>query len=1173
MPLHPPQRRRRPGAFRLLGPVLAATLAALPLLPVPPASAYGLRHGEPAHPVRSGPSRAGEPGDRQLARSGERPALSRERFYFLMTDRFANGSTANDRGGLTGDRLTTGFDPTDSGFYQGGDLAGILRRLDYIKGLGTTAIWLTPAFRNRPVQGTGANASAGYHGYWITDFTRVDPHLGNNADMKKLVQEAHRRGMKVFFDIITNHTADGIDYAEKQYGYRGKNAYPYLDADGRPFDDRDHADGTKPFPKVGSASFPYTPVPVPGVTKSPAWLNDPTMYHNRGDSTFAGESSQYGDFVGLDDLWTERPEVVRGMTDIYTTWVRETGIDGFRIDTAKHVNMEFWRRFAPDVKGYARRLGNKDFFMFGEVFTDDPTTTSLYSTTGGMSATLDFPFQAAARAYASQGAGAAVLSALYRADDYYTDADSNAYSLPTFLGNHDMGRFGYFLKRDNPRAGDAELLRRDLLAHELMYLTRGQPVVYYGDEQGFTGQGGDKAARAPMFASRTAAYLSDDLIGTTATHAQDNFVARHPLYRGISALATLTDRHPALRDGAQIERLSDGGVYAFSRIDADRRIEYVVALNNGSAARRVKIPTYSERAAFTPIYPNAGAPVTTGADRTLDVTVPALSAVVYQAGKPISRPAAAPEITVTLPDDGLTGRAEITADVPGGGFDQVTFAAKAGAGPWTVLGTDDARPFRVFHDVGGLAAGTSVTYKAVVRDSAGRIASAGASATVAARPPAEEPGEQRRDWLVVHYQRPGGDYDGWGLQADGDVARPSTSDAPVPFSGEDAYGRFAWIRLKPGAGAVTLSVRNGDQRDGAARTVDPARSAEIWLTQGEEDAATSLAEARGYATVHYRRPDKTYDGWGLHLWGGGLADGTATEWNAPRPADGRDEYGVYWKVPVRDVDAPVGFIVHKGDQKDPGGDQSLLPSAQPDGWVDSGVAAVHPTRAAADNVAILHYNRPDGDYEGWGAHVFGSGAARPTEWDAPLAPAGRDGFGVYFTVPLTAGASSVSYILHKGGEKDLPDDQVLEFPAYGNEVWIQAATPGYVLPQTGGRGLDADLSVSKAHWIDGTTLAWDVKPLGTGGYAMVYSPKRDLAIKDGELAGDVHVLRLVPVAGGLAAEQRERHPDLASYAAFTVDPRDTGRVAAAVAGQLAATERSGDGRLLTVTGVRIVTGG
>ena len=118
------------------------------------------------------------------------------------------------RGGLDGDRLTTGFDPTHKGFYHGGDLRGLTARLDYIQGLGTTAIWLGPIYKNKPVQGGPGDETAGYHGYWITDFTRVDPHFGNDADMRNFVKAAHARGMKVYLDIITNHTADVIQYRE-----------------------------------------------------------------------------------------------------------------------------------------------------------------------------------------------------------------------------------------------------------------------------------------------------------------------------------------------------------------------------------------------------------------------------------------------------------------------------------------------------------------------------------------------------------------------------------------------------------------------------------------------------------------------------------------------------------------------------------------------------------------------------------------------------------------------------------------------------------------------------------------------------------------------------------------------------------------------------------------------
>ncbi len=162
-------------------------------------------------------------GDAAYAGDSLREPVTGEQFYFVMADRFANGYTSNDLGGLTGDRLSTGFDPEDKGFYHGGDLAGVLDKMDYVQGMGTTAIWLTPSFKNRPVQGSGDNVSAGYHGYWITDFTQIHPHLGTNEEMEALIEEAHSRGMKVYFDVITNHTADVIDYAEGEYSHIDKS--------------------------------------------------------------------------------------------------------------------------------------------------------------------------------------------------------------------------------------------------------------------------------------------------------------------------------------------------------------------------------------------------------------------------------------------------------------------------------------------------------------------------------------------------------------------------------------------------------------------------------------------------------------------------------------------------------------------------------------------------------------------------------------------------------------------------------------------------------------------------------------------------------------------------------------------------------------------------------------
>ncbi|NLE97167.1 MAG: DUF3372 domain-containing protein, partial [Propionibacterium sp.] len=670
--------------------------------------------------------------DEALALDSLREDVTREQFYFVMADRFANGDPTNDTAGIEGDRLAHGFDRTDKGFFHGGDLAGIMDRLDYIQGLGTTAIWLTPSFKNRPVQGSGEDASAGYHGYWVTDFTQIDPHLGTNEEMGELIDAAHARGMKVYFDIITNHTADVIDYAEGKYGYVDKASEPYRDAAGNAFDDRDYVG--KPFPLLDpETSFPYTPVfrsDEDASLKVPEWLNDPTMYHNRGDSTWAGESNTYGDFIGLDDLFTEREEVVEGMIEIYSAWA-DFGIDGFRIDTVKHVNLEFWQEFSPRVLEAARE-NNSDFFMFGEVFDGNPEYVSTFTTEGRLQSALDFPFQGRAIEYAA-GNPTTFVRDLFAADDHYTDHDSNAYQLATFTGNHDMGRAAMMLANQG-FTGD-ELQARVELANELMFLTRGHPVVYYGDEQGLVGAGGDKDARQSLFATQVAQYAGEPVIGGP-TGARDRYDTGHPLYRQIADLAGLRDDHPALVDGAQLHRYAsnEAGLYAFSRIAAGENVEYVVVGNNAAESMRASIPTFGGE--FTTIHGGSG---TRSADASgrVDVEVPALGTLVLRAAAPLPGRTDAPSVSLVSPQAGgvVGGRAEIAASVPEQDFVQATFAWRpTGTQEWRVIGTDDNAPYRVFHDVDDLADGTLVEYRVVLKDSSGNLSASSSYAIVGEAP-------------------------------------------------------------------------------------------------------------------------------------------------------------------------------------------------------------------------------------------------------------------------------------------------------------------------------------------------------------------------------------------------------------------------------------------------------
>jgi glycosidase len=508
-----------------------------------------------------------------------------EVIYFLLPDRFANGDPSNDHGGYAPERLVSGFDPSDTDFYHGGDLAGLTQRLDYIQGLGATAVWLAPIFKNKPVQTHGKYTGAAHHGYWITDFTAVDPHFGDEAAMRAFVDAAHARGMKVYMDIVANHTADVIRYREcpdRPCAYRSRADYPYTrqgGVDGQPinegFDGEDFSRLTRP-------DYAYTPyVPAGEETlKVPAWLNDPIRYHNRGESTFSGESSLDGDFAGLDDLLTEDPVVVQGMIEVFGGWIDKYGIDGFRIDTARHVNPEFWQAFIPAMLERAEAKGIPNFHIFGEVYDHDPAVTARFTRVDGYPAVLDFPFQKQAVDVASGKVGTDALTKLFDADTIYAEGADTAAILPTFLGNHDMGRVGFFVKQANPEADDAEVMARVKLAHALMMFSRGVPTLYYGDEQGFAGAGGYGNSRQDMWDSQTPVYRDATPIGgRRAAYSTDA-----PLYQAIAEMAGIRAAEPALRRGRQVVRAygDEPGLFALSRL-MDDGSEVLVLFNSSTA--------------------------------------------------------------------------------------------------------------------------------------------------------------------------------------------------------------------------------------------------------------------------------------------------------------------------------------------------------------------------------------------------------------------------------------------------------------------------------------------------------------------------------------------------------------------------------------------------------------
>jgi glycosidase len=542
-----------------------------------------------------------------------------EVIYLIMPDRFENGDRANDRGGLKGNRLKIGYDPTDKAFYHGGDLKGVLRRLGYIQGLGATAIWLTPVLKNKPVGGTPGHENAGYHGYYIVDFTRIDPHLGTDADYKRLVDAAHARGMKVYMDIVVNHTADVIKYREcpdNDCPYRSRADYPYTregGIHGKPINDGFMGDAPQyqtdaNFAKLTNPDYAYTPYIPKGEEheKVPDWLNNPIYYHNRGNSTFRGESEGMGDFGGLDDLYTENPRVVRGFIDIYGALIDKYRIDGFRIDTEKHVDPQFWQSFIPAMLARAKADGIPNFHIFGEVMETgvDVDRTARRTREDGIPAVMDYPFAAAVRETVAGTAGTDVLAQLFADDVLYQGGADAAMHNATLIDNYDIGRFPWFVRMAFPGISDDELLKRDMLANAMLLTLRGVPVIYYGDEQGFPSTGNDQAAREDMFASKVALYDSEKLLGSGSTPAVGNFNPDSLLYRYIAGLVHLREAHPALTRGRQIVRdYSDfPGLFAVSRIDADTGGEILVAFNTSTKPLSVQVDVDPASQGFRPLH-------------------------------------------------------------------------------------------------------------------------------------------------------------------------------------------------------------------------------------------------------------------------------------------------------------------------------------------------------------------------------------------------------------------------------------------------------------------------------------------------------------------------------------------------------------------------------------------
>ncbi|KAA3618614.1 MAG: alpha-amylase [Calditrichaeota bacterium] len=394
--------------------------------------------------------------------------------YFLMIDRFNDGDKSNN------DQGANEFDPADERKFSGGDIEGVIQKLDYIKELGATAVWITPPVANQwwdPLISYG-----GYHGYWAENFKKVDAHFGTLDSYKQLSEKLHQKGMYLIQDIVLNHTGNFFEY---------KGEY-FSDQPARNF------------------SLNQNSVPVISPSQYPFNLNDARNPAHRKANIYNWTPliSNYEDpyqrlyfqMAGLDDINTENQIVRDVLRDSYGYWIKEVGVDGFRIDTIIYVELDFWHDFmnsmskqAPGINHVAAATGRENFIAFGETFiksspmqNDGDLQVAKYQGTmekPALNSMLNYPLFYSMNRVFAQGMPTAYLG--YRLnlavnDTLYKHPFQNA----NFVDNHDWTRF--------IQGSKLSALKQALT---FLFTIPGIPVIYQGTEQVF------HESRSAMFSS------------------------------------------------------------------------------------------------------------------------------------------------------------------------------------------------------------------------------------------------------------------------------------------------------------------------------------------------------------------------------------------------------------------------------------------------------------------------------------------------------------------------------------------------------------------------------------------------------------------------------------------------------------------------------------------------
>ena len=451
--------------------------------------------------------------------------------YFMMTDRFFDGNESNN----TASGADT-YGKNNPGLYHGGDFAGVTAKLDYLQDLGVNTIWITPIVEN--VKGVAVTDegkedvpyNAAYHGYWANDFTKLNPTLGTTKEFETMISEAHKRGMRIMVDIVVNHA-----------GYGTESTFADM-------------------------------------------LRDKSV--SEGDI----KSWQ----SGLPDFATENADVRAKLVEWQTSWMKDYGVDYFRVDTVKHVDSTTWAA----LKNSTTKV-NSSFKMIGEYFGAGYASNGSSLGTGQMDADLDFDFNDQATSFVSGN-----ISSVEKFLSARNSALNNAYMTGQFLSSHDEDGFKASLMNGKKYTED-KATSAALVAATLQLTAKGIPVIYYGEEVGLSGLN-----NYPYQTNRYDMDFSKATKDNVTYQHYKNLLSIRNAYTDVFARGSRTVVASSDEEGYDVVSRTYGGTTLY------------VGMNINDTAKEVKVPV--SLAAGTEVKDlYSGATYTVGSDKTVAVTIPA----------------------------------------------------------------------------------------------------------------------------------------------------------------------------------------------------------------------------------------------------------------------------------------------------------------------------------------------------------------------------------------------------------------------------------------------------------------------------------------------------------------------------------------------------------------------